>query len=135
MQVELVRQTFESAEAQIEFLRSLDGGAIYRLSYGVSVQDPSFISNVALSTSSGNRTGYNNPEVDELVAQADSELDHDRRCELYAEIDRIISEEAMFMAPFRGTSTWFFQPEVRGMRVAMGRIWHSIHQMYIAEAE
>ncbi len=40
--------------------------------------------------------------------------------------------KAIFLAPFRGTSIWFFKPQVRGMKVTFGRIWHSTHKMYIA---
>lgn len=130
--VELVRQVFESAPQQIEYLRALEGGAIFRLSYGATVQDPSFISSVALSTSSANYSAYTNPAVDDLINQADAELDADIRCELYMQVDKIISEEALFLTPFRGTSTWFFRPPVRGMSIVLGRPWNALHKIYIA---
>lgn len=130
--VELVRQIFETGPQQLEFLQSLDTGSIFRLSFSVSIQDPGFISQVASSTSSANWAQYNNPEVDALLAEADSELDPVRRAELYAQVDKIVCEEAVFLAPFRGTSTWFFKPKVRGMAIAMGRVWNSLHKMYIA---
>lgn len=132
VEVELVRQVFNSVQEQVDFINSTDGGAIFRLSFGATVQDPSYISNVARTGSSANITGYSNPALDDLIAQADAETDEAARCALYEQIDQTISQDAVFLAPFRGTSTWFFKPEVRGMKVAMGRIWHSIHKMYIA---
>ena len=105
---------------------------IFRLSFGAIVQDPSYISNIGRTGSSANITGYSNPAVDDLIAQADAATDEATRCSLYEQIDQTLSQEAIFLAPFRGTSTWFFKPQVRGMKVAMGRIWNSIHQMYIA---
>ena len=52
---------------------------------------------------------------------------------LYEQIDKLASEEAVFLAAFQGTSTWFFKPKVRGMKVVQGRIWNSLHKMYIAK--
>lgn len=129
--VELVRQVFETGPQQQEYLRSVQGGAIFRLSFGASMPDPGFISSVASSTSSANWAKYSNPEVDAGLAVADAELDPAKRAALYADIDRTISEDAYFCAPFRGTSTWFFKPQVRGMAISRGSAWHAIHKVYI----
>ncbi len=130
--VELVRQVFNSVPEQVDYINSIEGGAIFRLSFGYTIQDPSVLSNIGRTGSSANITGYSNPELDELIAQADAETDEEERCNLYGEIDRIMSEDAIFLAPFWGSSTWFFKPKVRGMKVVQGRIWNSIHEMYIA---
>jgi len=130
--VELVRKVFNSVPEQQAEARAIDGGAIFRISFGATILDPSYIANVLYSTSSGNAPLYNNPEVDKLIDQAGAELDEAKRCELYAQIDKIASEDAVFLAPFRGTSTWFFKPEVRGMKIVNQRIWNSIDKMYIA---
>lgn len=45
------------------------------------------------------RTGYCNPELDEILLQARAELDQERRLELYAEASRIIWEDAVGMFP------------------------------------
>lgn len=132
LETELIRQLFDSAAARDEFLMGLPGGAVFRLSFGAAVQDPFFLGNVARTGSSQNITQYSNPEVDALIDQASAEMDPDARLALFTEIDRIFSSEAPFMAAFRGSSPWFFKPQVRGIRVASGRIWHSLHQMYIA---
>jgi len=135
VEVELVRQVFNSTAEQVDYINNTEGGAIFRLSIGASVQDPFYISNVARSGASSNITGYSDPEMDSLIEQADASVDEAERLDLYAQIDKKISEEAIFLAPFRGTSTWFFKPQVRGMTVVQGRPWQSIHKMYIAEAE
>jgi ABC-type transport system substrate-binding protein len=132
VEVQLVRQIFNSVAEQVDFINATEGGAIFRLSFGASVQDPAYVSNVGRTGSSANITGYSNPALDELIAQADAELDEAARCALYTQIDQTLSQEAIFLAPFRGTSTWFFKPKVRGMKVAQGRIWNSVHKMYIA---
>ncbi len=131
--VELVRKVFASAAEQLAEARAIDGGAIFRFSFGASMPDPSYIYNIFYSSSSGNTTQYKNPEVDALLDQAGAEPDPDKRCELYTQVDQIVSQEAVFLAPFRGTSTWFFQPNVRGMKIVNQRIWNSINEMYIAQ--
>lgn len=133
VEVELVRQVFNSVPEQVDYINSIDGGAIFRLSFGATVQDPSYISGIAKTGSSGNITGYSNPTLDDLIAQADAETDAETRCGLFAQIDQTMSQDAIFLAPFRGTSTWFFKPQVRGMKVVQGRIWNSIHKVYIAQ--
>ena len=106
--------------------------AAYRLSFGASLYDPSYITTVVRSDSLANALKYNNPDMDALIAEAGAELDEARRCELYTQIDQLIGQDAVFLAPFRGTSTWFFKPNVRGMKIVNQRVWHSIHQVYIA---
>jgi len=130
--VELVRQVFNSTPEQVDYIKNLDGGAIFRLSLGAAIQDPSYISPLGKTGGSANITGYSNPDLDKVIAEADSSTDADKRLELYGQIDKTLSEDAIFLAPFRGTSTWFFKPQVRGMAVVQGRIWNSIHKMYIA---
>lgn len=132
VEVEVIRKVFSNVPEQQAEAEATEGGVIFRLSFGASLYDPSFISNVVRSDSSANALKYNNPDLDALIAQADAELDEDVRCELYTEIDRIVGDEAVFLAPFRGTSTWFFKPKVRGLKIVNQRVWHSIHEIYIA---
>ncbi|MFN8541476.1 MAG: hypothetical protein U0232_28875 [Thermomicrobiales bacterium] len=70
-------------------------------------------------------------QVDQMLDQAEAETDQTKRYALYESVDKTASEEAVFLAAFQGTSTWFFKPKVRGMKVVQGRIWNSLHQMYI----
>jgi peptide/nickel transport system substrate-binding protein len=132
VEVEVIRKVFSNVPEQQAEAEATEGGVIFRLSFGASLYDPSFISNVVRSDSSANALKYNNPDLDALIMQADAELDEDKRCELYTEIDRMVGDEAVFLAPFRGTSTWFFKPQVRGVKIVNQRVWHSIHEVYIA---
>jgi oligopeptide transport system substrate-binding protein len=131
--VDLVRQIFNTAAEQQDYVRKLDGGGVFRLSVGPSVQDPSYLRNLYFSTASGNVAKYNNPQIDQWLDQAEAEPDQTKRYALYEQIDKLASEEAVFLAAFQGTSTWFFKPQVRGMKVVQGRIWNSLHKMYIAK--
>ena len=132
IELDVVRKVFASvAEFQTE-AEAQEGGVIFRLSFGASLYDPSFIGNVVRSDSSGNALQYSNPDMDALIAEADAELDEDRRCELYTQIDQMMGDEAVFLAPFRGTSTWFFKQKVRGIKIVNQRVWHSMHEAYIA---
>lgn len=131
--VDLVRQNFTSTAAQIDFMKNLGTGGILRLSGGATNNDPSYLGNFGLSTSSGNFAQYKNPKVDDLLKQADAETDANKRCDLYSQIDQTMSQDAYFLAPFRGTSTWFFKPKVRGLFIAQQRVWNSMHKVYIAK--
>ena len=132
IELDVVRKVFASvAEFQTE-AEAQEGGVIFRLSFGASLYDPSFIGNVVRSDSSGIALQYSNPDMDALIAEADAELDEDRRCELYTQIDQMMGDEAVFLAPFRGTSTWFFKQKVRGIKIVNQRVWHSMHEAYIA---
>jgi oligopeptide transport system substrate-binding protein len=132
VQVELVRQVFESVAEQVEFINATQGGAIFRLSIGPAVLDPSYIAGLVTTGASGNITGYSDPAMDDLIEQANASTDEAERLALYGQIDKKMSEEAIFLAPFRGTSTWFFKPIVRGMAIVQGNVYHSLHQIYIS---
>jgi ABC-type transport system substrate-binding protein len=131
--VEILRKVYSTVAEQQEEIRKLDGGGIFRLSVGAGVEDPSFIDGPFRSTSSANAARYKNPQVDQWLDQAAAETDQAKRYALYEQVDKTVGEEAYFLAPFRGTSTWFFKPKVRGMKVVQGRIWNSLHKIYIAK--
>jgi ABC-type transport system substrate-binding protein len=131
--VEVLRQIFASEAERLDFMNKTDGGFAFRLSVGPSVQDPSYLRNLFFSTAGGNAIKYKNPQVDQWLDQAEAEPDQTKRYALYEQIDKTASEEAAFLAAFQGTSTWFFKPKVRGMKVVQGRIWNSMHQMYITK--
>jgi oligopeptide transport system substrate-binding protein len=133
VQVDVVRKIFSSVPEQQAEAEAQDGGVLFRLSFGASLYDPSYITNVVRSDSSANALKYSNADLDALIAEAGMELDETRRCELYTQIDQMISQDAVFLAPFRGTSTWFFKPNVRGLKIVNQRVWHSMHQVYIAQ--
>jgi oligopeptide transport system substrate-binding protein len=132
VKVDILRKVYSTVAEQQDEVRKLDGGGIFRLSVGAGIEDPSYIEGPFRSTSSANAARYKNDQVDQLLDQAIAETDQTKRYALYEQIDKIVSGEAYFLAPFQGTSTWFFKPKVRGMKVVQGRIWNSLHKMYIA---
>ncbi len=132
VQVEVIRKVYGSLEEQQQEARAVEGGVIFRLSFGVSLIDPSYIGPIVQTGSSRNASGYSNPRVDELLTESAVETDEDRRCELFTEIDKIVSEESVFLAPFRGSAAGFFKPRVRGIDVNLGSFEAAIHKMYIA---
>ncbi|HEY8599779.1 MAG TPA: peptide ABC transporter substrate-binding protein [Thermomicrobiales bacterium] len=132
--VDILRKVYSTVAEQQEEIRKLDGGGIFRLSVGAGVEDPSYIDGPFRSTSSANAARYKNTQVDQWLDQAALETDQTKRYALYEQIDKTVMGEAYFLAPFQGTSTWFFKPKVRGMKVVQGRIWNSLHKMYIAKS-
>lgn len=131
--VEVLRKVYGTVAEQQEEIRKLEGGGMFRLSVGATVEDPSFIAGPFKSTSSANAARYKNAQVDQWLDQAEAETDQAKRYALYEQVDKTIGDEAYFLAPFRGTSTWFFKPKVRGMKIVQGRVWNSLHKMYIAK--
>jgi ABC-type transport system substrate-binding protein len=95
--------------------------------------DPIYMTGIIQSTSTTNPTRYNNPQVDALIEEAAVETDEARRCELYTQIDQIVSSEAIFLAPFRGAAAGFFKPKVRGIQPVLGSYDASVHLLYIAQ--
>ncbi len=132
VEVELVRQVFNSVQEQVDFINATEGGG--DLPPELRRRLPGPVLHLQRRQDRLQRQHHRllQSALDDLIAQADAETDEAARCGLYEQIDQTISQDAVFLAPFRGTSTWFFKPQVRGMKVAMGRIWHSIHKMYIA---
>ncbi len=70
-----------------------------------------------LYPSSANRTGYANPELDELLLQASSTLDQDERAELYAEADRIIWEDVVGVFPMELLANYVWRDGVTGLEL------------------
>ena len=74
-----------------------------------------------------NHAYYNNPEVDRLLNESESELDEEARLEMLREVQRIISEDqpAIFLEHFK----WFLPMSTTTDRVhaltalVLGRDW------------
>ena len=133
VQVDVIRKVYGTLEEQQTEARSIDGGVIFRLSFGVSLTDPVYMTPIFQSDSSRNATKYSNPAVDDLIAQAAVETDEAKRCDLFTQIDQTVSSEAVFLAPFRGSAASFFKPNVRGIAVNLGSFDASVHNIYLSE--
>lgn len=109
----------EVSLTQMEFRVYLDN--MHRLAYQMTrsrwvgdYNDPSTFSDLFLSSSGNNDTGWKNPEYDALVAQAGHESDTARRFELLQKAEALLLDEAPVAPIFFGTRTYLINPHVKG---------------------
>ena len=81
-----------------ERIRQLDYDVVRSDWYG-DYMDPSTFLDMYVSDSGQNRTGWANPDYDELIAAAAREADDARRFELFAEAERILCEQGLPIIP------------------------------------
>jgi oligopeptide transport system substrate-binding protein len=63
----------------------------------------------------GERIGYSNPELDALLAQADSTVDPDTRMELYAQAQDMLVESAPVAFMWNNVNSYLVKPWVKGL--------------------
>jgi oligopeptide transport system substrate-binding protein len=63
----------------------------------------------------GERIGFSNPEMDEIMSQADAELDATRRAELYAQAQDMLVEGGYVAFMWNNTNNYLVQPWVTGL--------------------
>jgi oligopeptide transport system substrate-binding protein len=100
------------------FLSDVDEGMYQMFAIGWSADYPDpqdFLDLLFYSQSATNHTHYANPEVDRLVEEARVEPDHDRRMEMYQEIEQMILEDAPWIPLLHGAEYWLTKPYVHGM--------------------
>ncbi len=68
-----------------------------------------------LYTCAANRTGYCDETLDQLLAEAGSTPDQDKRVELYNEAGKIVWDQAVGMYPMTVTSIWAWNDKVDGV--------------------
>jgi oligopeptide transport system substrate-binding protein len=109
----------EVSLTQMEFRVYLDN--MHRLAYQMTrsrwvgdYNDPSTFSDLFLSSSGNNDTGWKSPEYDALVAQAGHESDTARRFELLQKAEALLLDEAPVAPIFFGTRTYLINPHVKG---------------------
>jgi peptide/nickel transport system substrate-binding protein len=69
-----------------------------------------------------NSSYYNNPKVDELLKQSDTELDPEKRIEILKEIQRIVSEDQP--AIFLEHNKWFLPMSTRLTGYTLAPLWY-----------
>lgn len=91
------------------------------LSYGASrsrwigdYNDPSTFTDLFVSTSGNNDSGWANPEYDALVARAAREQDTARRFGLLQQAETLLLEDAVIAPIFFGTRTYLIHPDIKG---------------------
>jgi oligopeptide transport system substrate-binding protein len=62
----------------------------------------------------GERIGYSNPELDELLTQADNELDPAKRSQLYADAQRMLTDAAPVAYLYNNVNVYLVNPRVKG---------------------
>jgi peptide/nickel transport system substrate-binding protein/oligopeptide transport system substrate-binding protein len=109
---------------------------MFRLVWYADIPDPdNMLSPLLYSTSPTNRTFYQNPLVDRLLEQARKEFDEAQRIPLYHEVERIVMQDAPWMAQYYYVSEYLYQPYVQGVEVSllgdrtipMKKIWFKGH--------
>lgn len=95
------------------FLMAATGGHSEPMSY----LEPYFHSR---GIGKGNRVGYSNSMVDELLDRVETIASPEQRRELYVEVSRLITEDAPWMFLFHPFYYAVRQPRVKGFRVGPG---------------
>ena len=102
LQDQLKQVGIDVAIETIEWGAFLDGTArgdheMFLLGWGTVTRDPDYGMYELLSTktmgAAGNRAFYSNPEVDKLLAAGKTEMDPEKRKEIYAEIQKIVRKD------------------------------------------
>jgi ABC-type transport system substrate-binding protein len=93
---------------------------MFRLARFADVPDPdNFLAPMLHSTGSSNYTRYRNPLVDQLLEQARKAFDEARRIALYREVERLVLDDAPWIAQHYGAAEYLYQPYVQGVEVSL----------------
>lgn len=63
----------------------------------------------------GERIGFSNPELDEIMTQADAELDPEKRAELYQQAQEMLVEGGYVAFMYNNVNTYLVKPWVQGL--------------------
>lgn len=79
-----------------------------------------------------NNTGYNNPDVDALLAEAGAEFDFDKRVELYGQFQEIVNQDVPIV--FLTTPPFWqaFQPRVQNPPIGIWGQLAPMHEVWLA---
>ena len=93
---------------------------MFRLLWSADIPDPdNMLSPLLHSTSPTNRTFYRNPLVDQLLEQARQKLPYAQRIALYREVERIIMDDAPWIAQHYEALDRLYQPYVQGVEISL----------------
>jgi oligopeptide transport system substrate-binding protein len=95
-----------------------DPPAVFRLGWGADYADPHNFMELFTSHSENNHTGWKHARYDALVEQAAGEPDPATRRALYDELQRILCEQELPIAPlFVEAMNWAVSPRLGGFEV------------------
>ena len=80
-----------------------------------------------------NNTGYNNADVDALLAQAGAEYDFDTRVDLYGQAQEIISQDVPIVYLTTPPFWQAFQPRVQNPPIGIWGQLGPMHEVWLAE--
>jgi peptide/nickel transport system substrate-binding protein len=93
---------------------------LFRLVRYADIPDPdNFLAPMLHSASPTNYTFYRNPLVDRLLEQARGEVDEAQRLALYREVERIVMDDAPWIAQNYHVFEYLYQPYVQGVEVSL----------------
>jgi peptide/nickel transport system substrate-binding protein len=78
--------------------------------------DPYLEKNIFATGEARNFGSYSNPKVDDLLAQAIKEFDHEKRAELYGQVHKIIYDDQPYLFLYNRASLYGFSKKLRGYR-------------------
>ena len=89
---------------------------LFRLGWGADYPDPDNFMKLFTANSGNNHTRWKNPKYDQLLEQAASELDNDKRSKLYDQAQKILIEtDAAIMPFFWTTESTLLKPRFTGL--------------------
>lgn len=92
---------------------------MFRLAWYADIPDPdNMLSPLLHSNGSINHTRYRNPLVDQLLEQARKKLFYAQRLALYREVERIVQDDAPWIAQHYSVFEYLYQPYVQGVEVS-----------------
>lgn len=87
-------------------------------SYNNTTGDPDtslyMLFNSTVPASSGNRSFYNNPEVDKLLEDGRAEIDNEKRMEMYKQVQQILAEDAVWVPLYNIVNTAGIRSDLQG---------------------
>ncbi|MBV6490759.1 MAG: peptide ABC transporter substrate-binding protein [Fimbriimonadaceae bacterium] len=103
----------------------------FHMRWAADYLDPeNFLSFLLAGYGPQNKVGYQNPEYDALCAQADTEMDTDKRMRLYAQAEEIVVNDAPFIPIYFQRDVELIHPRVSGLRESLfGHLPHTTVQL------
>ncbi len=89
---------------------------MFLLGWCADYPDPQdFLDIMFHSESANNHMNYSNPEVDRLLEEARVEQDHEKRMQMYQQIEEMIVRDGPWIPLFHNAEYWLTKPYVKGM--------------------
>jgi peptide/nickel transport system substrate-binding protein/oligopeptide transport system substrate-binding protein len=106
---------------------------MFRYAWYADLPDPdNFLFPLLHSSSPVNYGAYGNPRVDELLEQARKQLDYAQRIALYREVQRIVMDDAPWIAQHNHVFEYLYQPYVHGVELSLlGDRWIPMKQIWL----